>query len=158
MNCITTIIRNYPIIETIIVVVVVIIYYRAWSGVDLSETDAAKQSLGATVVIGQLNGIITSGSLTLALIGAISAALFGSADVSVKAPDIAVKVHAFWAMILVFVSIIFALASYGVITTYLKDHNVALHRQIVILTAISLLVFAMGLMRLILAISGYVWP
>jgi hypothetical protein len=148
-----TFIRNYPIIETVIVLGAGFLYNKAWSHIDSREENVAKRSLGVTVVTGQLNGIITSGSLTLALIGAISAALLGSANA-----NLTVKAHAFWAMIFVFISILFSLLSYGVMTTYFKDHNVALHRQIVILTAISMMLFAMGLWRLILGIWGYVWP
>jgi hypothetical protein len=146
-----TFIRHYPIIETAVVVGVGIFYFKVWGQVDSREGDTAKRTLGATVVIGQLNGMITASSLTLALIGAINVALLGSANLSVKT-------NAFWAMIFVFLSIVFSLLTYASMTTYIREYNVALTRHIVILTAISLLVFAIGLMRLIFAVWGYVWP
>jgi hypothetical protein len=147
MSCV----RNYPLIEAVIVIVLITLYYNVWRHVDSREVDIGKRSLGATVVIGQLNGLITSGSLTLALIGAINAGLFASST------NFSVKHHAFLAMILVFLSIISSLFSYSLMNRYIIDHNVARQRTIVISTAISLGLFAMGLLRLILAVSGYVW-
>lgn len=139
--------RTIPVLDLTIGAVVVYLTHLFWSGSGVQGTGEGvdERQLAATVILGQLSGIITASTVVLAGIGAMAA--LGATGLPAAA-----RAHLFWAATWILLSLVAALWAMGTLPPQVNRVNVAKSHITALFTFGAFYLFIVACVRLGLGI------